>query len=258
VQLPPNFLPNQPGNRNGFIDKSVYKRVQSMRLLYCSKPGSPRTKNLLNNEFTFRDTVISFVPAHCRFVTFRPPRTRREAVGPRLTARALSLLEERELRQFGCPPCIKIWWRRVPSQKPVSRCANCSLKYDPFSRQEEFGHGKFVCSDQGCDGQWTNSTSKGHAQQPCYKCGTLSFPQKIGPAPPSTTRRTGRTHRCELCPSGECKRSRIPSHPHESTGSTITDLTSSSLSSIMSGLSISSRISVDSGDYPYDSDDSDQ
>ena len=52
-----------------------------------------------------------------------------------------------EVRQFHCRPCLKEWWRVVPSNKPVSRCNDCHIRYDAIPRDGEYGVGRFTCTN---------------------------------------------------------------------------------------------------------------
>ncbi|XP_060556640.1 shiftless antiviral inhibitor of ribosomal frameshifting protein homolog isoform X3 [Ruditapes philippinarum] len=50
-----------------------------------------------------------------------------------------------EVRQYGCRPDDNMWWRRVPSRKPVSQCKRCKHKYEPIPREQEWGWARFEC-----------------------------------------------------------------------------------------------------------------
>ncbi|KAL4218304.1 hypothetical protein ACF0H5_023040 [Mactra antiquata] len=54
-----------------------------------------------------------------------------------------------EFRQFACQLCDNMWWRKVPTRKPVARCngpqCNRRRRYKPIPRDEEYGWAKFYC-----------------------------------------------------------------------------------------------------------------
>lgn len=56
-----------------------------------------------------------------------------------------------ELRQFRCPKCLSSFWRTVLTHKPVASCKKCKLCLCPLKRKEEFGIGRFVCSNSICN-----------------------------------------------------------------------------------------------------------
>ena len=55
-----------------------------------------------------------------------------------------------EVRQFHCRRCHRVWWRVVPSNKPVSRCNDCHRRYDAIPRNDEYGVGRFTCTNKLC------------------------------------------------------------------------------------------------------------
>lgn len=55
-----------------------------------------------------------------------------------------------ELRQFRCPKCLSPFWKTVLMHKPVASCKKCKLCLCPLKREEEFGIGRFVCSNPNC------------------------------------------------------------------------------------------------------------
>ncbi|KAL4218303.1 hypothetical protein ACF0H5_023039 [Mactra antiquata] len=101
-----------------------------------------------------------------------------------------------EWRQFVCATkkCKqKSWWgRRVPERKPVSRCNNCSIRYDALSRDQEFGVGLFQCicghkfkafamMDVGILIHELVYEHCGKSENYCYKCGVVCNPIRIIP-----------------------------------------------------------------------------
>lgn len=83
----------------------------------------------------------------------------------------------REVRQYGCSDDDRMWWRRVPSRKPVSKCHTCNQKYEPIPREQEWGIGSFQClcghnfkafamMDLSILGLGYN----GRSQSLCYRC----------------------------------------------------------------------------------------
>ncbi|XP_052250846.1 shiftless antiviral inhibitor of ribosomal frameshifting protein homolog isoform X5 [Dreissena polymorpha] len=55
-----------------------------------------------------------------------------------------------EFRQFSCRACNLMWWRQVPTRKPVARCSKCWGCYEPLSRDKEWGWAKFNCTNPNC------------------------------------------------------------------------------------------------------------
>ena len=66
-----------------------------------------------------------------------------------------------DLRQFGCEPCYRSWWKTVCLWKPVSHCKIGRVKYGTLLRGKEYGWGCRV------DPSFTQSACvrKGNKQQ---------------------------------------------------------------------------------------------
>ncbi|CAH2273141.1 repressor of yield of DENV homolog [Pelobates cultripes] len=98
-----------------------------------------------------------------------------------------------EDRQFACKDCDKMWWRRVPERKQVSKCHRCKRKFDPIPRDKMWGIAEFQC--MAC-----NRSFKGHAQfgvaSPCYNCSSATMPSRILPPRRNTGPRSRNQHSC--------------------------------------------------------------
>ncbi|XP_030830898.1 repressor of yield of DENV protein homolog [Strongylocentrotus purpuratus] len=132
-----------------------------------------------------------------------------------------------ERRQFVCGGCKNIWWRKVFSYKPVSRCSGCQVRYDPIPRSREYGHGYYKC--RNCGNEFTGRATAG-VPAPCFACGAMCLPSRIGPMPnvdrPRNQPRRQR-HACDSCNNGTIQpcpsfnEFPVLSARHESTGSTV-------------------------------------
>lgn len=83
-----------------------------------------------------------------------------------------------QLRQFGCPLCMRTWWHNVLRSKPVSRCrgGHCgNQRYDALPRCKEFGVGRFLCPNTHCGRRFFGYCEATNILQ-CRKCGTPSMP----------------------------------------------------------------------------------
>ncbi|XP_048734006.1 shiftless antiviral inhibitor of ribosomal frameshifting protein-like [Ostrea edulis] len=159
-----------------------------------------------------------------------------------------------ETRQFACGPCDKVWWRRVPGRKLVSKCFRCRVRYEAVPKDKEWGIAEYVC-DQ-CNNVFKGFGQMNNSCSPCYNCGNRVQPARIFPPTMRSTWHRGRhTHSCfahncfnraqgEILP-GICVHPRslprkvvTPCNPHISSGSTVdTFLTQDDLASMISGSS---------------------
>lgn len=100
-----------------------------------------------------------------------------------------------EVRQYGCQPDDNMWWRRVPSRKPVSQCKRCRQKYEPIPRDQEWGWARFECicghkfnAFGMMDKSLLGARYAGKSQSLCYTCmSQLCEPIQI--LPPAKRRR---------------------------------------------------------------------
>jgi hypothetical protein len=151
-----------------------------------------------------------------------PGRPKRQPkVQGKLTAQNLERHQNqfKELRQFGCEPCARAWWKTVSAPKFVSRCRKCGVRYDAVPVDQQHGHGVFECA---CGHRWTNSKAKGDLEQDCKRCGAMVRVTSIGPPPKQPgQRRSANRHSCAGCATGACRFRFVPSQPHHTTGSTV-------------------------------------
>lgn len=113
----------------------------------------------------------------------------------------------------------------------MSRCKLCKTRYDPVAFEEEWGFGTFRCP--GCRWVWTNRKAKRSIRQECARCHAMVVCEQIRARPPPSTRRPGALrHRCAGCATGACRHRFQASLPHDSTGSTNSDLSVASLGSV--------------------------
>ncbi|XP_038047206.1 shiftless antiviral inhibitor of ribosomal frameshifting protein homolog [Patiria miniata] len=139
-----------------------------------------------------------------------------------------------EKREFACQPCQNVWWRKVFSYKPVSKCSRCHVLYNAVPMDKVFGWGKFTCH---CGNVFFGRAQAG-VPSICYQCHASVLPDvgSIGPMRINGPRQNTRNrHACDLCDNGRIQpcpgynKVLCPSVRHVSTGSTAsTFLTQSS------------------------------
>ncbi|CAG5117777.1 unnamed protein product, partial [Candidula unifasciata] len=69
--------------------------------------------------------------------------------------------------QFACETCNKMWWKRVPKRKQVSKCYRCHIKYEPIPPEHQWGIGEFQCSQQHT---FKGFGIMGRTKSKCYTC----------------------------------------------------------------------------------------
>ncbi|BFZ01080.1 hypothetical protein BsWGS_04119 [Bradybaena similaris] len=69
--------------------------------------------------------------------------------------------------QFACESCNRMWWRRVPRRKQVSKCYRCRIKYDAIPREHQWGYGEFECP---MGHTFRGFGIMGRTKSKCYRC----------------------------------------------------------------------------------------
>ncbi|CAL1528715.1 unnamed protein product [Lymnaea stagnalis] len=108
-------------------------------------------------------------------------------------AQELDTGNETTLRLFACASCKRSWWKRVLKKKEVSKCKQCSKKYDPIPRDKEWGIGKFLCE---CGNEFTGFGEMSFTKSECYKCHTLVPIHHMLPPRRNRQRKTQAPHSC--------------------------------------------------------------
>lgn len=135
-------------------------------------------------------------------------------------------------RFFGCRGCDFLFWRTCFDYKPVASCFKCKQRLDAIEQKYEIGKGYFKCGN--CAGEWTSAPCRWSTLQPCQNCTAkcMVVPYKIAKGQGSRPRgMTFKRHQCIDCMNGTsttgCSKhpNRVYSTKHDSTGSTITDIT---------------------------------
>lgn len=150
-------------------------------------------------------------------------------------------------RQFACQPCDKVWWRKVPTRKVVSRCPVCKTEYDALPSNLEWGWAKFICrgdenQQHNCGKEFHGFAAMNKTQSVCYGCQSYSSPVEIIPPFKRSKMRNSRyRHSCtapncynrsapgprapaiNLCVHPKSLRRQVvePSRRHRSSGSTV-------------------------------------
>lgn len=174
------------GGTEGFtLDEETWdrlKKVRRLRELFHGRFPDHQCGTLLRH---FDWDLIATVS----FALDAEPRSLNEVLGEDewkvVTARRDNVIRDlarrnvvgAEIRQYGCKDCDNMWWRKVPTRKPVSRCKKCGRKKDPIPVDEEYGWAKFQCECQNefhahgmMDLRILNAGLSGKSKSLCWKC----------------------------------------------------------------------------------------
>ncbi|CAG5117775.1 unnamed protein product [Candidula unifasciata] len=69
--------------------------------------------------------------------------------------------------QFACEACNRMWWKRVPKRKQVSKCYRCRIKYEPIPPEHQWGWGEFECP---VGHTFRGFGIMGRTKSKCYRC----------------------------------------------------------------------------------------
>lgn len=118
-----------------------------------------------------------------------------------LRAAAIGNRIQAEFRQFACQPCDKVWWRKVPGRKMVSRCPTCKNKYDALAKDLEWGWAKFQCQ---CGNEFHGFGAMNKTYCACYGCGRFCYPVEIMPPFKRARGRGRRSRNQHSCTAPNC------------------------------------------------------
>ncbi|XP_060062789.1 shiftless antiviral inhibitor of ribosomal frameshifting protein homolog [Ylistrum balloti] len=107
-----------------------------------------------------------------------------------------------QVRQFACEDNDNVWWRKVPTRKPVSKCKHCRRRFEAVPTDREWGWAKFVCNY--CGNEFNGFGQMNSTSSPCYHCGTtICHVTEI--FPPYRHNRSGRRSRTShTCTAPNC------------------------------------------------------
>ncbi|XP_045156456.2 shiftless antiviral inhibitor of ribosomal frameshifting protein homolog [Mercenaria mercenaria] len=144
----PHYTPE-----HGVFDEETWERLKKIR----------RLRELFHGRFPDRQcgTLLRHfewdLSVAVSFILDEEPSAIREIIGEDewqiVTVRQNNVIRDlarrdvigAEIRQFGCKYCDNMWWRKVPTRKPVSRCIMCKRKRDAIPSDQEYGWAKFQC-----------------------------------------------------------------------------------------------------------------
>lgn len=206
------------------------RKVRNLRELYHGRFTNRQCATLLKHHnwdiLATNTFVLDALPGQLREVLSEDDWQLVENVRRNDVLRNLARLNRigQEIRLYACIDCDNVWWRRVPTRKPVSRCHGCRTKYDPIPREEEWGLGQFrcVCGHEFkafamMDLRLLRNGYTGKSKSLCHKCySALCEPMRI--LPPEKHVRGGKGRRRaprHSCTAPNCYNRRMPGSPNE-------------------------------------------